>query len=103
HATITCYLKIHATITCYLKIHATITCYLKIHATITCYLKIHATITCYLKIHATITCIVYGKAENIQEKAKTVLALMLLCLFGGPRLVIKVFPVCKVTTSMIEE
>ena len=24
---------------------------------------------------------------------------MLLCLFGGPRLVIKVFPVCKVTTN----
>ncbi|XP_047123276.1 uncharacterized protein LOC124806427 isoform X1 [Hydra vulgaris] len=51
--------------------------------------------------------IVYGEAENIQEKAKTVLALMLLCLFGGPRLVIKVFPVCKVTTnfqtSVIEE
>ena len=51
--------------------------------------------------------IVYGEAENVQEKAKTVLALMLICLFGGPRLVIKVFSVCKITSnfqrSVIEE
>ena len=43
--------------------------------------------------------IVYGKATNVHEKAKTTLALMLVCLFGGPRLVITVFPVCKVTVD----
>ena len=33
--------------------------------------------------------IVYSEVDNVQEKAKTVLALMLIGLFSGPQLQIK--------------
>ena len=52
--------------------------------------------------------IIYGKAENNPtENANTVLALMVVCLFGGPKFVAKYFPVVNLEhgfqVSVIDE
>lgn len=42
---------------------------------------------------------VYGQAVNSDTEARTVLAVMITCLFGGPKFVMKIYPVAKLTAS----
>ena len=43
--------------------------------------------------------IIFGEAVNNEENAKTILALMIVCLCGGPRFFAKIYPVCKVKSD----
>ena len=47
---------------------------------------------------------IFGKAENDPSTlATTMLAIMIKCMNGGPRFIVKIIPVCKLTSKFLYE